>query len=150
MRTADRRPASRSASPAPSTYRSTSTGRPSRACSKPSAAAWDTKMSWPRHDHRAGDPVDNPDRHVLGGRSTSGDHLGVVCAAQRDSAATPIPRPRPRLLVDDIVSFDDDFGNLWTGGQVTAIRPEGIYVRWPDAVIGTFAHRHTHRLKRAA
>jgi hypothetical protein len=61
-----------------------------------------------------------------------------------------IPRPRPRLDIGDVVTMDDDFGNHWTAGQVTAIRPEGVYVRWPDAVIGTFAHRHAHRLKRAA
>ena len=61
-----------------------------------------------------------------------------------------IPRPRPRLLIGDTVTLDDDFGNHWIAGTITAIHSEGIDVRWRDAVIGTFAHRHAHRLKRAA
>lgn len=54
----------------------------------------------------------------------------------------------PTLQVKDVVEMDDCFGNHWTGGVITAVRPEGFYVRWPDAVIGIFAHRHAQHLKR--
>lgn len=61
-----------------------------------------------------------------------------------------IPTSRARLIIGDVVMLDDDFGNHWEGGCITAIRPDGFYVRWPDSVIGIFPHRHAHRLERVA
>ena len=50
------------------------------------------------------------------------------------------------MKVGDIVSFRDFAGRLWTQGLVLAIRPEGIYVRWPDGVPAVFGHRHARYL----
>lgn len=53
------------------------------------------------------------------------------------------------LKVGDVVGLDDAFGNHWTDGIVTIIRPDdGVYVRWPDGQIGIFEHRHAKYLKR--
>lgn len=54
------------------------------------------------------------------------------------------------LQVGDVVSLDDGFGNHWTGGVITIIRTEGIFVRWPDSKIGIFEHRHGKYLKKEA
>lgn len=54
------------------------------------------------------------------------------------------------LAVGDTVNMDDAFGNHWVGGLITAVRPEGFYVRWPDLVIGVFSHQYAHYLKKAA
>jgi hypothetical protein len=61
-----------------------------------------------------------------------------------------IPTARARLLVNDVVTFADDFRHYWVGGRITGIGPDGISVCWPDRVTGLFEHRHAHRLERVA
>lgn len=52
------------------------------------------------------------------------------------------------LQLDDLVNFDDAFGNHWVDGLVTAFRPDGVYVRWPDGKIGIFEYRHAKYLEK--